>query len=581
MAGEGVPFNFNVFWGLVRPYWRRIALSGFISILISGLNAGLAWLVQPAMDGVFIHKNQRLLLVLPLALFAIFVLRGLFIFFYEYLMQSAAEKLVTSLRTRLYRHILDLPLGYFSEASSGSLISRVVNDTKAVQGVLSVTVKQFLVESATTLALVAYAFWLKWDLALIALVLMPTAFYLVSKSARGLRSISMRIQQKAAFIVEDLSESFTGIKILKAFRKESAEKERFENRNRDFYRESMRAVRLRESVTIIMEVAAGIGVGFVLWYGGRLVVRGSLTPGQFTSFLSAILLAYTPAKRLSRVNAEIHQMHAPMQRIFEVLGFETERTGGHDIPSIGKSIEFKGVSFVYPGTEKKALAGISFEVNKGQIVALVGESGSGKTTLVNLLPGFYNPTSGHVLIDGTDITSASLASLRDQVAIVSQDVILFNDTVRANLALGKPGAPEEEIIRAATAAYAHDFIMELPGGYETVIGEKGVRLSGGQRQRLSIGRAILKNPPILILDEATSSLDTASEQMVQMALENLMKDRTTFIIAHRLSTVVKAHRIFVMDRGRLAAAGTHEELLKSSPEYRRLYELQFSVSRTG
>ena len=433
-------------------------------------------------------------------------------------------------------------------------------------------------ETATTICLVGYAFWLKWDLAAVAVFLLPAAFYGVDKIARRLRRISQRIQEKAAGIVEDLSEGFTGIKIIKAFVREDVQKERFLIRNWDFYRENMRSVRVRELASVVMEVAGGAGIAFVLWYGGKLVVSGHLSAGGFTSFLTAIFLAYTPARRLSRVNAEVHRVRAPLARIFEMLGLQTEPKGGITLPVLNESIEFRNVSFTYSGTKKnsqKALDGISFKVAKGEIVAIVGESGSGKSTLVSLIPRFYEPASGSILMDGADISRASLPSLRIQFGMVSQEVVLFNDTVRSNIAFGRPGAPEEDIIRSAKAAYAHDFIMELPGGYDSVVGEKGVRLSGGQRQRLSIARAILKSPPILILDEATSSLDSTSELMVQMALENLMKDRTTFVIAHRLSTIRKATRILVMEKGRLVAGGTHEELLRESPVYRRLYELQF------
>ena len=571
LAGRGGLF------ALAKPYWKRVAAASVLGLLISGLNGSLAWLVKPITDGILVKRSAGILALIPVAIMLIFVLRGVFKFFYEYLMQSVGQKLVTSMRGGLYDHILGLPVSYFNESSSGALISRVINDTNAIQNIISVTLKDLFVEAATTLCLIGYTFWLKWDLTLAAVFLLPAAFYGVDRIARRLRRISMRMQEKVAGLVEDLSESFTGIKVIKAFVRERTQKKRFEERNWDFYRENMRSVRVGGAATGVMDLAGGAGIAFVLWFGGRMVVHGGLTAGGFTSFLTAIFLIYTPAKRLSRVAADLQKAKAPLERIEEILGLPTEPERGEALPAIRESLEFRDVSFLYPGTTQKALDGISFRVAKGEIVAIVGESGSGKTTLANLIPRFYEPSGGRILIDGFDISKASLSSLRSQFGLVSQEVVLFNEQVRANITFGRPGAPEEEITKAARAAYAHDFIMELPDGYDTIVGEKGVRLSGGQRQRLSIARAILKSPPILILDEATSALDSASEEIVQKALENLMKDRTTVVIAHRLSTVRKATRILVMEKGRLLASGTHDELLKSSAAYQKLHSLQFGA----
>ena len=565
------------FRALVRPYWKRVAASVLLGLLISGLNGSMAWLVKPITDGILVRRNVGMLALIPVAIMLIFVLRGVFKFFYEYLMQSVGQKLVASMRGRMYDRILDLPVAYFNDSSSGALISRVINDTGAIQNIVSVSLKDLFVEAATTVCLIGYAFWLRWDLTLVAVFLLPAAFYGVNRIARRLRRISMSIQEKASGIVEDLSESFTGIKVIKAFVRERMQKKRFDERNRDFYRENMRSVRVGGLATFVMDAAGGAGIAFVLWFGGRMVVGGQLSAGGFTSFLTAIFLVYTPAKRLSRVATEIQKARAPLERIQEILRLPAEPEGGETMPVLREALEFRDVSFVYPGSPQKALDGISFRVAKGEIIAIVGESGSGKTTLANLIPRFYEPSSGAIFIDGADISCASLASLRAQFGLVSQEVVLFNESVRSNIAFGRPGAKEEEIRRAAVAAYAHDFITELPGGYDAMVGEKGVRLSGGQRQRLSIARAILKSPPILILDEATSALDSASEDIVQKALENLMKDRTTIVIAHRLSTVRKATRILVMEKGRLLASGTHDELLQSSAVYQKLHSLQFGA----
>jgi subfamily B ATP-binding cassette protein MsbA len=339
----------------------------------------------------------------------------------------------------------------------------------------------------------------------------------------------------------------------------------------------MRSQRLIEFTSLIMEIIGGLGTAFVLWYGGRLVINGVITPGEFFSFLAAIFMVYTPAKRLAGVYNGIQQARASLERISEVECKEIEKEGTVSIPPIREMIEFRNVSFHYPGIRHEVLKDINLTIRRGEIIAIVGKSGVGKTTLVDLLPRFHDPSEGAIFLDGIGISTASLRSLREQIGVVSQDVILFNDTVRNNIVFGRPGAAEDEIISAAKAAYAHDFIKELPQGYETVIGEKGVRLSGGQRQRISIARALLKNPPILILDEATSSLDTESEIMVQRALEKLMENRTTIVIAHRLSTIRRATRILVLDKGRVVESGTHEELFRTGGIYRRLYELQFST----
>jgi subfamily B ATP-binding cassette protein MsbA len=360
-----------------------------------------------------------------------------------------------------------------------------------------------------------------------------------------------------------------------SFGREEDEIRRFADRNQDFYRELMRSTRIIEASSLVMEFVGGTGIAFVLWYGGSLVIKGIMTPGDFFSFLAAVFLIYTPAKRLVAANNSLQQTSAPLDRIDRLLAESAEADGTVNLDGFKDEVFFDDVSFRYEGTEDDAVNGATLRVKKGEIIALVGKSGAGKTTLVDLIPRFYVPDKGKIFIDGTDVSTSTLKSLRSVIGIVSQDIILFNDTVGANIAYGKPSATEEEIVSAAKAAYSHEFILQLPDGYKTIIGERGVRLSGGQKQRISIARAILKNPPILILDEATSSLDTASEIMVQRALENLMHDRTAFVIAHRLSTVRRATKILVMDRGRIIESGTHDELLAIGGIYKRLYSLQF------
>ncbi len=580
MAVEGtVDSRFKGLVRLVRPYWPRIVLAVLLSMVVSSINGALAWLVKPAMNGIFIDKKSDYLLLIPLAVFLLYMVRGVFNFCHSYLMTSVGAKLVRDMRNRLYSHITFLPLSRYNERSTGLMLSRIINDTGYLQKVVAHSVKDLFVEGATVIALTVVAFTRRWDLTLISLLVLPFAFYGVGRLGRRLKRVTKEAQRKISIITELLTETFSGIKIIKVFGKEDSLINLFRKRNQDFYRENMRSTRIVEATALLMEIIGGIGITFVIWYGGRLVVTGAVTPGDFFSFLAAIFMIYTPAKRLAKVHNGLQQARASIDRINEFLMLEKERGGNRQIKGFSRAIEYRDVSFRYPTSETFALRHVNLRINKGEIVALVGRSGAGKTTFVDLLPRFYDPTEGGIFIDDVDIRELDLSALRGLIGVVSQDVILFNDTVRANIAFGRPDATEDEIVEAARAAYAHDFIMELPHGYDTLIGERGVRISGGQRQRLSIARAILKNPPILILDEATSSLDTHAEMMVQKALDSLMKNRTTIVIAHRLSTVRVASKIVVLDHGVIVEEGTHDELLKSNGIYRHLHEIQFSSGK--
>ena len=564
---------------LARPYWGRIAVAGIGSLVVSGMNGFLAWLAKPAVDKIFVDKKAEYLPLIALGVLVAYSVRGIFSFFQSYLMRSAGSKIVRDIRNNLYQHIASLPMSFFSKDSTGAMISRIVNDAGSIQGLLAYTIKDLFVETCTIIVLVSVAMYMRWDLTLIAVIILPLALYAVSRLGKRLKKVSMRVQEKIARITEILSESFSGIKIIKSFNREEEEISRFKRNNQDYYRDLMRSTRIIEATSLMMDIVAGLGIAFVIWYGGRLVVDKTITPGAFFSFLTAIFMIYTPARRLVGVHNSLQQVKAPLERIDSVLEESKEKSGEKTLEGISREVVFSNVSFRYENTKDDALEDISLKVRKGEVIALVGRSGAGKTTFVDLLSRFYNPASGAISIDGINISDVTLKSLRQLIGIVSQDIILFNDTVRANIAYGSKGASEQEIVDAATAAFAHDFILELPQGYDTVIGERGIRLSGGQKQRLSIARAILKNPPILIFDEATSSLDTASEMMVQKALEMLMEGRTTFVIAHRLSTVRKADRIVVFDKGKIVESGTHDELLTANGIYRRLYDLQFDDSK--
>lgn len=561
---------------LIKPYWGRIALAAVISLLISGMNGGLAWLVKPALDGIFVKKDVTFLTLLPFAILALYLLRGVFSFFQSYLMRSVGAKVVRDIRGELYGHLLYLPVNDFKKESSGLLLSRTINDTGQLQGLLAYTVKDIFVEGATIIVLLFVAFYRKWDLALIAVTVLPSAFYGAQRLGKRLKKISKEAQKKISVITEFLSETFSGIKMIKIFGRESSLIDIFRDRNQDYYRELMRSTRVIEFTSLMMEIIGGLGIAFVLWYGGRLVIKDVISPGEFFSFLTAIFMIYTPAKRLVAANNGIQQSKAVIERLDELFKKEKEPEGKDDIKPINSFIEFRKVFFKYPASKHYILNDINLSVKKGEIIAIVGRSGAGKTSLVDLIPRFYDPVSGAIYIDGVNIADVNLKSLRQQIGLVSQDVMLFNDTVKANITFGNPESSNEDMIKAAAAAYAHEFILELPHGYDTVIGERGVMISGGQRQRISIARAILKNPPILILDEATSALDTESEMMVQRALDTLMEHRTTFVIAHRLSTVQKADRVVVLEGGRIAELGSHDELLAHGGIYRRLYDLQIA-----
>ncbi|MCL0072122.1 ABC transporter transmembrane domain-containing protein [Thermodesulfovibrionales bacterium] len=563
---------------LVKPYWSRLALVAILSLIVSGMTGALAWLVKPALDEVFLGKDTTLLIILPIAVLGLFVARGCLAFFQAYLMLSVGAKVVRDIRNALYGHLLFLPINEFKKESSGAMLSRAINDAGQLQQFLAQAVKDMFISGTTVIVLIGVAFYMRWDLALIAIVVLPFAFYSVKRVGIRLKNVSTEAQKKISLITEFFSETISGIKMVKVFGKEGVLNKLFMKRNRSYYQELMRATRLTGLTTLIMEVIGGFGIASVLWYGGWLVIQGIITPGQFFAFLTAIFMVYAPAKRLAAAHSSIQQSKASLERIDELLDKEVETNGKGHMGPLRDQIEFRKVSFSYPGSKRDVLSNLSFSVKKGEIVAIVGRSGAGKTTLVDLIPRFYDPRDGAIYINGVNIADVSLQSLRQQIGLVSQDIILFNDTVRANIVFGSPDVFDGHIINAAKAAYANDFILELPEGYDTIIGEGGVLISGGQRQRISIARAILKNPSILILDEATSALDAESEMMVQMAMDALIRDRTTFVIAHRLSTVKNADRIIVLENGSVVEIGVHDELLKTGGIYKKLYDLQIFSS---
>jgi subfamily B ATP-binding cassette protein MsbA len=560
----------------VKPYWTRLAGAMVCMLFVSAATSGSAFLVKPALDDVFFKKDLTMLKLIPLAIVVLFVLKGLFDYGQAYLMAYVGQKIIADLREKIYSHLQSLSLSFFARNPTGVLMSRVTNDVGLVQGAVTDAVTGLLKDSFTIVGLLGVVFYRDWKLAIVALVVFPLAVYPIFKFGRKLRSYSVRSQTTMGDISTILMETISGNRIVKAFNMENYERNRFAKENRRLFGILMKSVRVRAISHPLMETLGGLGIAFIVFYGGYNVIKGVATPGTFFSFLAALLMLYEPVKRLSGVNNTIQQGLAAASRVFEVLDTVPEirsKPQAKVLTSLSRGIEYRDVSFKYE--DDWVLKNINLQIKVGEVVAFVGASGGGKTTLVNLLPRFYDVTSGKLLVDGSDTRDVSVDSLRAMIGIVTQQTILFNDTVKNNIAYGKINQPFEQIVKAAEAAYAHRFIQNLPQGYDTVIGEQGVKLSGGERQRISIARALLKNAPILILDEATSSLDSESEIEVQKALEFLMQGRTTLVIAHRLSTIRRADRIVVISNGGVIEEGSHEELLERGGEYKKLYLLQF------
>ncbi len=562
----------------IRPYWGRLVIAAVCSGAVAALTGGYAWLVRPALDEIFINKNETWLYLLPVVLMAVSVLKGICGYGQSYLMIFVGSRVVTDIRQQLFGHLMRLPIGFHLKNPSSRMLSRVINDVNWIQNAVSGVLKDLFQQSLTFLVLLGVILYQNWRLALFSILVIPLSAYPMVRFGNQLRKIATTGQERTADMSTALQETLTGVRIVKGFTREDAEGRRFAGFNEAYFRTNMKSTQVSAITSPVLEVVGIVGVAGIIWYGGSQVIQGAMTPGTFFSFLTAVFLMYTPIKRLASANNTIQQALAAADRVFTVLDVPTEAardTGTRGLDGVRSAIALHGVSFRYEGVEAWALTDISLTVRPGEVLALVGSSGAGKTTLVNLIPRFHDPTAGAILIDGVDLREIRLAALRRQIGIVSQETLLFDDTVGNNIAYGKDEATEAAITDAARAAFAHDFIMKLPNGYDTLIGENGVRLSGGERQRLAIARALLRNPPILILDEATSSLDTESERMVQMALANLMKGRTTFVIAHRLSTVQRADRIAVLAGGRLVEVGRHEELLAKVGVYHRLHQMQF------
>ena len=561
----------------LRPYFYRAFLPAVgCMILFSATNGVLPFLVEHVFDDIFAEKNLAALKTLPLIIIITFSFRSVCNFGHIYLMEYVGQRIVEDLRNTLNAHLQSLSLSFFQRHPTGTLISRVTNDTLLVRQAITQATASMMRDATTLIVLVTVAFVKDWVLASIAFIAFPATILPLMRIYQKVRRLSRKGQGSLGYLSALLQETIQGTRVVKAFGMEGYERERFAAENHRLYTHAIRAGRLKAFVPSMVELLAACGIAGVVWYGGMSVIEGERTQGGFVAFLTAMLLIYQPFKHLTRTNTAVQSGLAGAERLFEVLDERSdvqERPQAHRLSRFRRRIQFHAVSFRYQ--EEWVLQHVSLTIAAGQVVALVGPSGGGKSTLADLIPRFYDVSAGQITIDGTDIRDLTLASLRSQIAVVTQTTFLFNDTVRNNIAYGMPERPEEEIIAAAKAAHAHEFIMALPEGYATQIGELGLILSGGQRQRLTIARALLKNAPVLILDEATSSLDNESERLVQDAIEQLMVGRTVLVIAHRLSTIQKANRIAVLDNGHIMEEGPHEELLAQNTHYRRLYELQF------
>lgn len=582
-----------------RPYYGLLVLSGIFMAVVTFFDIFRLSAIVPVIDRIFTNRpislpieklpvflqgilnrlNELepvrvlylLLIIMPIGL----LIRAFFEFLQSYVMSDVGQRVVRDVKNLIYEKLQSLSLDYFTQKRSGELVSRITNDVALIENAVSYALTDMVYQTFQVISFASLTFFINWRMALISVVVLPLVAIPMIAVGKVLRKLSRKSQEKMADINSLLNETFLGVRIVKAFCAENQEISKFRKQNQDYYKITMKSIKRMLLLGIVTELVGVAMALFIIFYGGRQVMQGTLSFGVFTLFMAALLSLIRPFKKLSQVNAITQRASAASARIYEILDTATsviEKKAAKEMPAFQSKIVFDDVWFAY--ATQQILKGVSLTVPKGQMTAIVGPSGVGKTTLVDLIPRFYDPNKGKVLIDGVDVKEFSLCSLRRQIGIVTQETILFNDTIKANIAYSRPDASLSEIESAAAQAYAHDFIQRMPKGYDTVIGDRGAKLSGGERQRIAIARALLKDPPILILDEATSQLDSESERIVQEALDRLVKGRTVFMIAHRLSTVRNSARILVIDKGRIIEEGSHNELVARDGLYRRLYHIQ-------
>ena len=570
--------NYRRLLQYMRPYLKELILAVICIVIAAGCNLYLPWIIKDMIDKVLTNKDMMMLNMICIGIVIVFLVRGVFFFGQSYLVSYIGQKVIIDVREVMFRKFQRMPMAYFDRHQTGETMSFITNDVAAIQSALVDQLIEMVTEGSILIGSIVMMLYLAWKLTLLTSVVIPVVGQAMKIFGRKIKRNGTVIQERMADITSLLQESISSIRVVKSFVREKYEIERFSKQNQLNFQAAMKNVQLNSMLTPTVEFLAAISVTFIVWFGGYEVLNDEMTAGALVAFLTYAVNLANPVKRLSRVYGNLQRAMAAVDRVFAVIDLKetiTDKPDAKALPETKGEVSISNVTFEY----KKgvpALSDISLEVKPGQMIAFVGPSGAGKSTIANLIPRFYEVTSGKIAIDGHDIRDVTLASLREQIGIVPQETMLFSTTVRENIRYGRLDATDEEVEAAAKAANADSFIKELPQGYDTPIGERGLNLSGGQRQRMAIARAILKNPRILILDEATSALDTESEKIVQAALDKLMIGRTSFVIAHRLSTIFNADQIYVIDNGHVKEHGTHEELLRHNGLYSHLYNIQFN-----